>query len=264
MFTQENELTRARNAGSATVPAVAKAFRLLDLLSTSTEPLGVSELARRLGMGKSTVYGLVTTLQSLGAIEAADGAKRYRIGRGLHALAMRSAGRHDVRSVARTHIEQLAAKTEQTSFLGVVGTDTVTILDIVHGRAAMSVSAPVGSSIPLLAGAVGKAVLAAWEPARRADFLVKTRLPKFTSHSIVGRDEYIKAVEETIERGAAFDVDEYVDGMRAAAAPVIGAGNQLAAVVWVAGFARHIDEPTLSAIAQAVAEAAGAIGQALR
>jgi DNA-binding IclR family transcriptional regulator len=260
MFTQENDTSHQANA---MVPAVAKAFRLLDLLSTSPEPLGVSELARRLGMGKSTVYGLVTTLQSLGALESIDGVKRYRIGRGLHSIAMRASGRHDLRSIARPCLERLAAQTEQTSFLGVVGADTVTILDLVHGRPALSVSAPVGSSIPLLAGAVGKAVLAAWEPARRAKFLAETELPTYTAHTIVDPESYARAVDDAAARGAALDVDEYVDGMRAAAAAVIGPGRQLAAVLWVAGFARHIDDAALNAIAGAVAREAREIGSAL-
>jgi len=260
MFTHENAPPSHANA---LVPAVAKAFRLLELLSASTEPLGVSELARRLGMGKSTVYGLITTLQALGVVETADGAKRYRIGRGLHALAMRSSGRADVRSVARPFIERLAKSSEQTTFLGVVGPDHVTIIDLVHGRPAMSVSAPVGSAIPLLAGAVGKAVLAAWNEEKRKRFLAETALPRFTAHSVVDPAAYERQVRETQSRGAALDVDEYVEGMRAAAAPVVGPADELAAVIWVAGFARHIDDDRLLAIAADVAREAREIGKLL-
>jgi IclR family KDG regulon transcriptional repressor len=260
MFTQENEETRQSNA---MVPAVAKAFRLLDMLSTSSEPLGISEMARRLGLGKSTVHGLVTTLQTLGVVESADGAKRYRIGRGLQAIAMRSSGRQDVRAIARPFLERLAAETDLTSFLGVVGADSVTILDLVHGRPAMSVSAPVGSSIPLLAGAVGKAILAAWDAPRRARFLAATPLPSFTAHSITDAADYANAVEAASVRGAALDVDEYVDGMRAAAAPVVGPDGLLAAVIWIAGFARNIDDALLESIAGAVGRVAREIGRAL-
>lgn len=260
MFTRENG---SKSGANAAVPAVLKAFKLLDVLSASAEPLGVSELARRLEMGKSTVYGLVMTLQGVGAVEAADGVKRYRIGRGLTALAMRSVGRLDIRSAARPHLERLAAKTEQTAFLGLVGADTVTILDLVHGRPGMSVSAAVGSAIPLLAGAVGKAVLAAWEPRRRARFLAGIDLPKFTAQSVTDRAAYARDVERAAARGAALDVDEYVDGMRAAATAVIGADGRLAAVVWVAGFARHIDDARLEAIADAVAQEAHELGQQL-
>ncbi len=256
MFTRENV---AATPGNAMVPAVAKAFRLLDLLSASAEPLGVSELARRLAMGKSTVYGLVTTLVSLGVVEAADGAKRYRLGRGLHALAMRSAGRQDVRSVARPFLEQLAARNEQTTFLGVVNGDQVTIIDLVHGRPSMSISAPVGSAIPLLAGAVGKAVLASWDEERRSRFLAQTQLPRFTAGSIVQPGDYLAVVREAAANGYALDVDEYVEGVRAAAAPVGTGAGELAAVIWVAGFGRHIDDVQLLRIAKDVAEQARAI-----
>jgi IclR family transcriptional regulator, KDG regulon repressor len=260
MFPPENGHADRQNGQ---VPAVAKAFRLLDLLSTSEEPLGVSELSRRLGMGKSTIHGLITTLRSFGAVEPVDGAKRYRVGRGLHALAMRSAGRVDLRAIARPSLERLAAQTEQSSFLGVVADDHVTILDLVHGKPAMSVSAPVGSTIPLLAGAVGKAVLSAWEPARRADFLRSRPLPKFTVKTVTDPAAYEAAVEQTIARAVALDVDEYVDGMRAAAAPVIDSSGQLAAVIWIAAFARHIDATALSNAAVAVAREAREIGRSL-
>jgi len=260
MFTLENG---RRTRANASVPAVLKAFRLLDILSESSEPLGVSELARRLEMGKSTVYGLVTTLQDIGAIEAANGAKRYRIGRGLTALAMRSMARQDVRSAARPHLERLAGLTEQTAFLGLVGTESVTILDLVHGRPSMSVSAPVGAAIPLLAGAVGKAILAAWEPRRRARFIAHTELPRFTPQTVTDRTAYSRVVEEAQRRGAALDVDEYVDGMRAAASAVIATDGRLAAGIWVAGFARHIDDANLEKIADAVASEARDLGRAL-
>jgi len=248
---------------NASVPAVAKAFAVLDLLSAVPEPLGVSEIARRLGLGKSTVHGLVTALHELGMLERANGAKRYRVGRGLQALALRSVSRHDVRSVARPFLERLAAETEQTAFLGIVGTDHVTILDLVHGRPAMSVSAPVGSAIPLLAGAVGKAVLAGWDRERRETFLAKTVLPKFTHRTITERRAYERAVDGVTKRGAALDVDEYVDGMRAAAAPVVAPSGELAAVIWVAGFARHIGDAQLNAIADHVSHEARGLGKLL-
>ena len=255
--------TNAEDSGRrvAHVPAVFKAFRLLDELSRSDEPLGTSELARRLSLGKSTVHGLVSTLESLGVLETVDGTKRYRIGRGLAVLTGRTGSTRDIRAIARPHLERLALVTEQTSFLGVPTDDLVTILDMVHGRPTMSISAPVGSSIPLLAGAVGKAIVASWDPARREAFLGTRSLPAFTAKSIVDAAAYRRALDDTLARGAAIDVDEYVDGMRAAAAPVFGAQGRLGAVVWVAGFSRHIDRQRLLAMATEVAREAAQISK---
>jgi len=260
-------VTSAGNGATVTaprVPAVLKAFKLLETISLSDKPLGVSELSRQLQMGKSTVHGLVTTLEALGVLEAVNGSKRYLLGPRLSALCSRGGNQVDLRQVARPALERLAAATEQTSFLGVPANGHVTILDIVHGRPTLSISAPVGSSIPLLAGAVGKVVLASWDPKRRRSFLEETALPAFTPAAIVNAAMYEQAVVETISRGAAIDVDEYVDGIRAAAAPVLGAQDQLVAVVWVAGFSRHIDERRLELITAEVkreaAEISGRLG----
>jgi IclR family KDG regulon transcriptional repressor len=266
MFNRENGETPPSNAGRSErslVPAVAKAFKVLEALSDSGEPLGVSELARRLGMGKSTVHGLLTTLDALGIIDAANGGRRYRIGRGLHALASRSSGGFDLRASARSRLESLAAQTGQTAFLGVPNRDTVTILDMAHGRPAMSISAPVGSSIPLLAGAVGKAILATWSEKQRDAFLSGRDLPRFTRRTLTDPQRYRAAVRRAAERGFAVDVDEYVDGIHAAAAAIVGSGGEPVAVLWVAGFARHMDDKALDVIAKSVALAAREIGALL-
>jgi DNA-binding IclR family transcriptional regulator len=272
MFTPENGAASPANGAAeatleqespALVPAVDKAFRLIAALSESAEPLGVSQLARTLGLGKSTVHGLVTTLETLGILETPNGAKRYRLGPALYALASRSAGQRDLRDVARPALERLAAVTEQTSFLGVPADDHVTILDLIHGRPTMSISAPIGSAIPLLAGAVGKAIVSAWDDGRRADFFEHARLPAYTANSIRDAAQYKEAVETAVSDGAAVDIDEYVDGMRAAAAPVFGPGRQLAAVIWVAGFSRHVDRERLAEIAKQVAKEAADISRLL-
>ena len=272
MFTPENGAASPANGAAegtleeerpARVPAVDKAFRLITALSESAEPLGVSQLARTLGLGKSTVHGLVTTLESLGVLETPNEAKRYRLGPVLYALASRSAGQRDLRDIARPALERLATVTEQTSFLGVPAEDHVTILDLIHGRPTMSISAPIGSAIPSLAGAVGKAIVSAWDEQHRADFFAAGRLPAYTANSIRDTAAYKEAIETAAAEGAAIDIDEYVDGMRAAAAPVFGPGHQLAAVIWVAGFSRHVDRARLAEIAKEVAKEAADISRLL-
>jgi DNA-binding IclR family transcriptional regulator len=256
--------TRSHNGvAGVRVPAVLKAFKLLEIISQSEKPLGVSELARRLELGKSTVHGLVTTLEALGVLETADGSRRYVLGPRLASLSLRSGVSPDLRASARPALERLAQGTEQTSFLGVPADGQVTILDIVHGRPTLSISAPVGSSVPMLAGAVGKALLSTWDPKRLDDFLESTPLPAFTPASLTRREEYKRAVTETAARGAAIDVDEYIEGVRAAAAPVVGPGSKLVAILWVAGFSRHIDAARLQSIATAVALEAAEISQRL-
>jgi DNA-binding IclR family transcriptional regulator len=270
MFLQQNGTVGAtqhtghnRGGRAPRVPAVLKAFRLIEMISLSERPLGISELSRRLSMGKSTVHGLVTTLEALGVLESVNESKRYVLGPRLAALCSRTENQPDVRQVAHAALERLAAATEQTSFFGVPTDGHVTILDIVHGRPTLSISAPVGSSIPLLAGAVGKVVLASWDAQRREAFLRENVLPAFTPASIVRPEAFEAAVATTRDRGAAVDLDEYVDGVRAAAAPVTGSGHKLVGVLWVAGFSRNIDDARLDTIATALVREAAEISSRL-
>jgi DNA-binding transcriptional ArsR family regulator len=132
--------------------AVDRAFRILDLLSRSPEPLTGATVARRLRLPRSTVHGLLGALRDVGAVEVVRG--RYRLGTVLGRLAATS----DLRRRWRPVLERLAEQTGETVFLGQVAGSRVNIIDLVTGRGPMVVSAPVGSRVPATAGAIGKVV----------------------------------------------------------------------------------------------------------
>lgn len=135
------------------VPAVARALRILDLLSRAPEPLGTSEVARRLKLPKSTTHGLLAELAAAGAVDEVR--KRYRIG----PFVARVAAVSELRRRWRPALRRLAAEVGETAFLGQQRGARVAVLDEVLGTGAPVVSAPVGSLLPASAGAIG-AVLA--------------------------------------------------------------------------------------------------------
>jgi DNA-binding transcriptional ArsR family regulator len=132
--------------------AVERAFRILDLLSRSPDPLSGAEVARRLRLPRSTVHGLLGALRAAGAVEVVRG--RYRPGTALGRLSATS----DLRRRWRPALERLAEQTGETVFLGQVAGSRVNVLDLVTGRGPMVISAPVGSRVPATAGAIGKVV----------------------------------------------------------------------------------------------------------
>src|SRR5215831_20698953 len=94
------------------VPAVERSFRILDLLSSSSAPLGTSEVARRLRLAKSTVHGLLRSLEAVGAVEQVH--RRYRLGPAVDRLAATG----DLRRRWRPVLQRLAGETGETAFLG--------------------------------------------------------------------------------------------------------------------------------------------------
>ena len=145
-------------------PSVKKAFEILGVLSTSKEGLGVSEIARGLNMAKSTVHGMTSALEELGAVMRDPQTKRYRLGLTLFELGRLAYSQIDLKTLARPIMEELMEMTQASVFLGISSWDHhVTILDIVESKQDLKITAPIGTTIPLFAGAVGKVFLASME-----------------------------------------------------------------------------------------------------
>lgn len=134
------------------VPAVERSFRILDLLSRSPVPLGTSDVARHLRLAKSTVHGLLRSLEAVGAVEQVN--RRYRLGATMERLAAIG----DLRRRWRPVVQRLARETGETAFLGQPRGSRVAILDEVRGQGAPVISGPAGSFVPASAGAIARAL----------------------------------------------------------------------------------------------------------
>jgi IclR family transcriptional regulator, KDG regulon repressor len=147
------------------VPAVDRTFRILDLLSRSPKPLGTSEVARRLRLAKSTVHGLLRSLEAVGAVEEVR--QRYRLGPAVERLA--SLG--ELRRRWRPVLEQISDEVGETAFLAQPRGSRVAIVDEVLGAGAPIVSAPVGSFVPASAAAIARVLSGARVAEDHGEFL---------------------------------------------------------------------------------------------
>ena len=130
------------------IPAVERSFRILDLLGRSPEPLGTSEVARRLRLAKSSAHGLLRSLEEVGAVEEVR--HRYRLGPAVQRLAALG----ELRRRWRPVLERLAGEVEETAFLAQPRGSRVVIVDEVLGSGVPVVSAPAGSHVPASAAAI--------------------------------------------------------------------------------------------------------------
>ena len=166
-----------------TAPTVGKTFRILKSISRSPQGLTISELSQQLGISKSTVHGIAAALEELGATTRETDSRRFHLGPTIFELGRAAYSRIDVTNVARPHMQQLMDKTRESVFLGIRNLAHVTIVDTVESTNDLKITSPIGTTIPLLAGAVGKIFLAEMEEDRVAA-LLKKGLPRFTDRSI--------------------------------------------------------------------------------
>ncbi len=244
-------------------PSVRKAFAILSAVSSSREGMGVSELAKKLKLAKSTVHGMTSTLEELGAVMRDPQTKKYKLGFTLLEIGRSAYSQIDLKTAARPVTEELMEKTGTSIFLGILNWDHVSILDIVEARQDLNITAPVGSNIPVLAGAVGKVFLASMEKEQAARILKSKSLPRFTDKSIADPELYCKELERVRKKGYAVDDEEYIMGVRAVACPLMGLG-QLRSAIWAVGFKTSLDNSKMKALADETLIAAKTISRRIQ
>ena len=244
-------------------PIVGKAFSILRLLAKSEQGETLSDLSKQLSISKSTALGIVSALEEEGAVVRDERTRRYALGLTLFELGHAVEATINLNDIARPFMQDLMHKTRESVFLGTRSGDHITILQIVESTKDLKITAPVGTRIPLLAGATGKVFLAS-VPRERARELIRPKaLRRYTGNSITDPSRFLEAVEKARRDGYALDDEEYIPGVRAVAAPVFNGGRKLSAI-WVVGFTPSMDKDNLKRIAKETRKTAGAIGRRLQ
>ncbi|UCD71020.1 MAG: IclR family transcriptional regulator [Syntrophobacterales bacterium] len=248
--------------GNYAVPSVVKAFKVLEIISESGVALSISELSRRLGLSKGTVFAIASTLQHLGVLVRDPVNKKFSLGYTLLELGRRAFVRKDPREIARKPMEDLVEDIEETTFLGVLNGDHITILDVVESKRELKITAPSGTRLPLLAGATGKVFLATMESARVRELVKSLGLTAYTPHSTTDVDRYMEEIEEVRKKGFAIDDEEYIRGVRAVACPL--EAGPLPHAIWVVGFTTRLDDKKMGRVIEELRKTSHSISKALR
>ncbi|MBN2319605.1 MAG: IclR family transcriptional regulator [Acidobacteria bacterium] len=229
-------------------PTVKKAFQILELIAGEDKLMTISDLSRELGISKSTVHGITRALEEAGALYRDRKSKRYTLGTALFELARTGYARIDLKDTARPIMEKLMRTTRQSVFLGIRSGSHVSIIDIVESSQDLKITSPIGTRVPLLAGALGKAFLASMDEKRALSLVRSIGLRRFTGNSITDSKRYMKMVEKARESGYGLDDEEYIQGVRAVAAVIRRPGQPMSAV-WIVGFTPSMGENRMTDIA---------------
>ncbi len=250
-----------RNAARETpVQSVDRAATILDLLAGAGE-LGVTDVARRLEVHKSTASRLLGALEKWDLVEQVEGRGKYRLGVGLLRLAGSAAAGLDVVEQARPVCRRLAQETGFTANLAVLSGDQALYLDQVAGSSALQSYNWVGQRIPLHATSNGKVLLSEIDPA--TVHALVGRPTAYTPNTIVDPAALDRALERVRTQGYAVAVDEFEDGLSAVAAPVRNAHGEVTASVSLSGPSFRLDHDRIAEISTLVVGAAQEISRRL-
>lgn len=212
--------------------SVLAALDLLDCFA-EREDFGVSELARNIGVAKSTAHRLLTTLCARGYAERDEETGRYRLGLHLYELGHLAVSRSDIRNAALPLLQEIHQRTGATVHLGVADGDEVIYLERIIGRDSLSTWAGVGRRLPSLTTSSGKAMYA--HSPRFANGRLQGPLPKAFGDDGLMAGRYRVALQETVKRGFAMSVDEQIKGLTSIASPVVGHSGTARAAISIVG-----------------------------
>jgi IclR family KDG regulon transcriptional repressor len=228
-------------------PIVKKAFIILNAISKSSQGMRLSEIASKLDISKSTVHGIAAALEDQGAIIRNSASKRYTIGITLMELGKAAYEKIDFKNIARPFLEELMEQCQESVFLGVRNGNNTTVIDIVESRKDFKITSPIGTALPLLAGATGKIFLSRMTPEELQQYLHANPLVRYTPNTIIDPDQYAKELEGVRKRGVAFDDEEYISGVRAVVAAINQYGAYIPAI-WVVGFKASMSDKKIQTI----------------
>ena len=244
------------------VQSIERAFSVLATLADG--PLGVTEVAERSHLPKSTAARLLASLTHEDAVEQQPGSSRYRLGPRLLSLAAGLRPTRGLIATAHPFLVELALRTGEAAGLSVPDGSTIHYIDQVESPNPVQVRDWTGTRIPMHAVSSGQVVLANLSPAELERYLGQ-RLEQFTSRTLVDATALRDRLHAVRRDGYAWAREEYAEGIVSIAAPIADADGEVVAAVHVHGPSyRFPVSGQETAIGEAVLECAARIAARLR
>jgi DNA-binding IclR family transcriptional regulator len=254
------EVARAKKR--TRLSSVANSLRLIRAFSEDHYEIGISDLAKRLGLAKSTVHRLASTLLDQGMLEQNAGDGKYRLGLALFELGTLVRRKMDFTMEARPFLRTLMEKTGETVHLAILDHDSVLYVISLESKQALRMGSKVGTRVPVHATAVGKALLA-FQPEEEIARIIARGLAASAPNTIVDGKVLQHELALVRARSYAEDDEESEVGLRSVAAPIRNDSGAVIAAISIAGPAHRMTKKTLLGWVRELVEAADAVSARL-
>ncbi len=216
--TQKQAETDRQSAGTE---AAARVADVLLMFTDAREPLGVSEIARMLGLSKAVVYRILRSLESRGIVGFNASERRYRLGPAATVIGARALRDSNLRSAALPILRRLQEETGETATVSELVGSSRAYIDQIPSRNEVKMTVEIGRRFPLHAGASSKAILAFARPEIR-ERVFSGPLEALTSRTQVSHRELERELRRIRSECVAASLGERQPGAGSVTAPIFG------------------------------------------
>lgn len=251
---------------TAPQPSTSTTARVLDVLQVladTTDPIGVSEIARCTGLGKAVVHRILQTFTERGFAIHDAGSRRYLLGPAAIGMAGRASGQNPLLTAAQPALDRLAAITGETTTLCARHGYERYYIGQVESRQRIRITVMLGERVPLTSGASGAAILA-FLPDDVIEDVLRIPVPQYTDETVTDAGTIRERLAEVRRQGWAWTEGERVRYSSSVAAPVFDPTGAVIGSISLAYLAERAHEQKLADLASLVVEAAAQTTEALR
>jgi IclR family KDG regulon transcriptional repressor len=223
-----------------TIAAVDRALHTLEALAEQPRQ-GVTALSKRLGLTKTIVFRLLSTLESRGFVMKEGDQPLYSLGYRLGVLGERAGQQNMLLAAARPVMEGLREQTSENINLIVREGQASLVVATLAGRHAIRIFALAGRHGPLHAGG-GSMLLLALAPHSVRNAALSDPLPRFTDDTIIDPVTLRDRLEQIRAQDYNISVNDLDEGAFSVAAPIRNATGDVVAAISVAGAIGRFDE----------------------
>ena len=216
------------------VNSVSRAAIILEYLSEN-DNRGLADIAKSLGIPKSSTHAILLTLQHYKIIERDERTKQFHLGIKLIELGNRAQIELDICRISKPYLNGINKKTGETVHLTVLDYDEVLYVDCVESQKRLRTYSVIGVKAPLYCTSVGKAILA-FQNTEYINRIIKDKgLSKITEYTITSKKNFLKELNDIRTQGYAVDNMEHEDHLRCIGAPIYNSRGEVFASISISG-----------------------------
>ena len=225
------------------INSILRASKILKCFSGSKPHFKISELARHLGLDRSTTYRILLSLEQAGFVEKNGKAGTYSLGLGAFEIGNAYLRQKDLIQVSKPIMTDLAQKVQETVHLAVLSDTEIVYVEKCDSPRSLGVMSKIGQRGPVYCTALGKTLLAFQSEGEQSRILHKIKMSPLTSRTITSKQKLVEELRRVRRQGYALDRREIEKDVECIGAPVRNHLGQVIAALSISGPQRKINTP---------------------
>ena len=240
------------------VKSLQKALKVLECFTPKERELGVSEIARMLGLNKSNVYNILSTLEECGYVKKNKSSEKYNLGFKMVEFSYTVMSNYPYTNLIVKVLKDLASDLNVIVYFGIPHGNRVLYLFSAYPKSYgknIPYRSILGETAPYYCTSIGKSLLFSMSDEEINSILMEEKI-KYTENTLVTNDEIIADLKESSERGYAIDNIEHENGVRCVGVPVADRNGNLIGAISASGPVSLVTQESIQQISQKLTTAA--------